>query len=215
MADNFTGNPGSGGQTFGSDEISGVHFPRSKLIIGEDGVNDGDVSLTNPLPVEQVQVGTLGIPVQEFLKNGGNVEANGDYSGGAVDFTYAPGAGEQVRIHSGVITIYDSAVGDPTKYGFLAALTNGIQIYVKNGGGVVQQLMGGEDIKTLYHWERLGCGVNIGSSGKVWVGVFEFHEKIRLDGDDGEYLAVTVNDDLTGLDGHTFYVAGHREDSRR
>lgn len=52
MADNFVADAGSGGDTFGADDISGVKFPRSKLIHGADGTNDGDVSTANPLPVE-------------------------------------------------------------------------------------------------------------------------------------------------------------------
>jgi hypothetical protein len=50
MADNVTLNPGTGGAVAASDEIGGVHFQRVKVITGVDGVNDGDVSSTNPLP---------------------------------------------------------------------------------------------------------------------------------------------------------------------
>lgn len=38
----------------GTDEIDGKHYQRIKLIHGNDGVNDGDVSKTNPMPVEDV-----------------------------------------------------------------------------------------------------------------------------------------------------------------
>lgn len=51
MADNTTLNTGSGGDTIASDDISGVKFPRSKITLGADGVNDGDVSSANPLPI--------------------------------------------------------------------------------------------------------------------------------------------------------------------
>lgn len=51
MADNFVTNAGSGGDTFGADDIGGVKFPRTKIIVGADGTNDGDVSSANPLPV--------------------------------------------------------------------------------------------------------------------------------------------------------------------
>jgi hypothetical protein len=51
MADNFPTNAGSGGVTFASDDVGGVHFPRLKLAIGADGINDGDVSAANPMPV--------------------------------------------------------------------------------------------------------------------------------------------------------------------
>jgi hypothetical protein len=38
----------------GTDEIDGKHYQRIKLIHGADGINDGDVSNTNPMPVEDV-----------------------------------------------------------------------------------------------------------------------------------------------------------------
>lgn len=37
MADTFTANPGAGGNTFASDDVSGVHYPRVKRSIGRDG----------------------------------------------------------------------------------------------------------------------------------------------------------------------------------
>lgn len=51
MADNTTLNSGSGGDSIGTDDIGGVKYPRGKLIHGADGTNDGDVAITNPLPV--------------------------------------------------------------------------------------------------------------------------------------------------------------------
>jgi len=51
MADNVVANLGEGGATFATDDIGGVQYPRHKIIIGADGVNDGDVSASNPLPV--------------------------------------------------------------------------------------------------------------------------------------------------------------------
>jgi hypothetical protein len=51
MADNVTLDAGSGGDTVAADDIGGVKFPRSKIVIGDDGTNDGDVSSSNPMPV--------------------------------------------------------------------------------------------------------------------------------------------------------------------
>lgn len=53
MADDILLNAGTGGDTIGADDISGVKYQRVKLITGADGVNDGDVSSANPLPVVQ------------------------------------------------------------------------------------------------------------------------------------------------------------------
>ena len=51
MADNVELNSMSGGRTVATDQISSVDYQRIKLIQGADGVNDGDVSTSLPLPV--------------------------------------------------------------------------------------------------------------------------------------------------------------------
>ena len=50
MADNVVTNPGAGGETFATDDIGGVQYPRSKVGWGADG-SYGDVSDANPLPI--------------------------------------------------------------------------------------------------------------------------------------------------------------------
>lgn len=52
MADNTTLNTGTGGDVIATDDISGVKYQRVKIVQGADGVNDGDVSSTNPLPID-------------------------------------------------------------------------------------------------------------------------------------------------------------------
>lgn len=51
MADNTTLNVGTGGDLIASDDIGGVKFQRVKLIHGDNGINAGDVSTTNPMPI--------------------------------------------------------------------------------------------------------------------------------------------------------------------
>ena len=67
MADNFTANAGSGGSTFASDDISSVQFPRVKLTLGADGTNDGDASLTNPIPVRVAPMAADGCDIFRSL----------------------------------------------------------------------------------------------------------------------------------------------------
>ncbi|WP_031431822.1 hypothetical protein [Methylomicrobium agile] len=50
MADHVTANPGSGGPTFATDEIGGVHYPISKIAHGADD-SATPVSTSDPLPV--------------------------------------------------------------------------------------------------------------------------------------------------------------------
>lgn len=54
MADNVTVTVfGGGSAVMATDDISSVHFERIKLALGADGVNDGDVSATNPVPAKE------------------------------------------------------------------------------------------------------------------------------------------------------------------
>jgi hypothetical protein len=53
MPDNVGYTPGTGA-TIAADDIGGNLFQRVKLIHGADGVNDGDVSALNGLPVQGV-----------------------------------------------------------------------------------------------------------------------------------------------------------------
>ena len=68
MADNFQASAGTGdGVVFGSDDVSGTHYPRLKLIHGADNANDGDVSTANPLPVRVLPVAADGCDVFRSL----------------------------------------------------------------------------------------------------------------------------------------------------
>lgn len=51
MADNVSITAGSG-TSIASDDIGGVQHQRIKLTLGADGVSDGDVSSSNPMPVD-------------------------------------------------------------------------------------------------------------------------------------------------------------------
>ena len=55
MADNITAlaNTGTGTDVLATDEIGGVHYPRSKVVFGADG-EATDVSAAAPLPVQEV-----------------------------------------------------------------------------------------------------------------------------------------------------------------
>jgi hypothetical protein len=56
VADDFQVNiPTSAGETFAGDDIGGVKWQRIKLTLGDDGVNDGDVSSANPVPTQQAR----------------------------------------------------------------------------------------------------------------------------------------------------------------
>lgn len=74
MADNTTLNTGTGGDVIATDDISGVKYQRVKIVQGADGVNDGDVSSTNPLPIDGTVVVTGTVAVTD---NSGSLTVDG------------------------------------------------------------------------------------------------------------------------------------------
>ena len=51
MADGTQLNVGAGGSDIFDEAISGFHYPVGKIVLGDHGIVDGDVSKNNPLPV--------------------------------------------------------------------------------------------------------------------------------------------------------------------
>lgn len=107
MADNTTLNSMTGGDSIAADEISGVKYQRIKLVEGADGVNDGDVSSSNPLPVEQtgaLPAGTNAI---------GKLSPNSGVDIGDVDVTSQP-ARDRGTDNQGVALQTDAIMNDTT-----------------------------------------------------------------------------------------------------
>jgi hypothetical protein len=80
MPDNVGYTPGSGA-TVSADEILGILFQRIKLTLGADGVNDGDVSSSNPMPIaaygELIEsIEAMRIAIQALTRNIGMATVN-------------------------------------------------------------------------------------------------------------------------------------------
>lgn len=69
FADNYTFSQGSG-KTAAADTIATVEYPRQKIVIGADGVNDGDVSSSNPMPVGGTGALAIGKAEDAIAANG-------------------------------------------------------------------------------------------------------------------------------------------------
>lgn len=67
MSDNTQLNPGVGGDIAAADDIGGVKYQRVKLVLGDDGVAEGDVSSNRAMPVSgpltQAQLTAQNVPV--------------------------------------------------------------------------------------------------------------------------------------------------------
>lgn len=151
MADDFVANPGAGGDTFAADDIAGVKYPRSKLVIGADGVNDGDVSATNPLPVNLEQV------------NGGSIALGaGSTSVTTIRVTVASDSSGQIAAIGKAA--HDAAIsGNPVRIGARAATAD----YTSVADGDTADLLcdtKGKQIVLPYalhenHWQYAGAAI--------------------------------------------------------
>lgn len=89
MSDNFATNPGSGGETFASDDIGGVQYPRIKLSWGADGVAV-DVSGANPLPTSVVGTVAVSGPLTDAQLRAAAVPVSGPLTDAQLRATPVP-----------------------------------------------------------------------------------------------------------------------------
>jgi len=125
MADNVTANTGSGGSTFASDDIGGIQYPRTKITVGADGTNDGDVSSANPLPVSAALSATDNAVLDAIAASlAGTLSVDGS------------GVTQPI---SGTITANLSAIDNAVLDAIAASLTGTLAV---DGSGVTQPVSG-------------------------------------------------------------------------
>jgi hypothetical protein len=144
----------------------------------------------------------------------GSKNANGNYASAAEEFLIQPGEKEYFKIERMIIQVRDSGAFDAGRYGNNITLTNGIVVQKKDANGVVTNITDNMPIQINADWGRVCFDVSLlsfgtGDDSLVVRWIFSKNgAPIHLDGDKGEYLAVILNDDLSGLNGHYFYVGG-------
>ncbi len=132
MADNTVLNPGSGGDTIATDDISGVKFQRVKITTGADGTAN-DVTNANPVPVSDAG-GTLSID-----DGGSSITVDGTVGIGLPTYDFDTGAGTDTQPAIGLIRRENGgavAVGSssPLPTSLAASSTDGA---AGSGNGVV------------------------------------------------------------------------------
>ncbi len=110
MSDNIDVTAGTG-KTIAADDISGVLYQRTKMIIGADGTNDGDVSSANPLPVI-LKAGTAAI---------GKLAANSGVDIGDVDILSIAAGNNNI----GDVDVASFASGKTIKRAVISGATSG------------------------------------------------------------------------------------------
>jgi hypothetical protein len=108
MADNI---PTTANASIATDDIGNIHFQRMKLVIGADGVNDGDVASGNPLPVEGTVLIDDTTPVDVAVT--GTVPVSGPLTDTQLRATAVPVADQPAL----VVELIDQASGTITYFG--------------------------------------------------------------------------------------------------
>jgi len=142
---------------------------------------------------------------------GGNENAIGDYSDTPTDFFIAAPEGDVIAIPALFISIEDLGMFRYCDYGASASLTNGISLqHTDSEGGEIMSLTNGVPVKCNGHWISSSYDRVLSEDPAVnnWLIVrwSMGSDRLPLVLRYGDRLAVTLNDDFSGLVSHRFRV---------
>ena len=154
--------------------------------------------------------------IYEYLRNGTH-QAVGNYLADPHELVYTCKTGSQkLYIHRMIIHIEDVGKFVSNRYGYDLVLVNGVHVAVHSADETERvDLDGGENIFTNAGWgavcydtrvDQYGTGNATGSLVVRWT-FSRAGAPIMLHS--GEHFVVTLNDDFTGLEAHTFMIQGH------
>jgi len=152
--------------------------------------------------------------VFEYLSNGSTIDAVGNY-GTAEEFKITCKAGNQ-KLHLARMIVYieDAGTFDMEKYGNAITLSNGIHISVKDSGGTeIADYDGGVNVFTNGGWGALCHDITnhtFGSGNNSLTARWTFAKAgTPISLTSGQEFIITLEDNFTGLVGHTFMVQGY------
>lgn len=136
----------------------------------------------------------------------------GNYAAGAIELKYTPPTGRLFQLTALFASLITKANLTSTGYGGLAAaLTNGVILRIQTLGRMIDTYT----FKQNYDYQLLATNYSVTNytAGKDGLKVGFAYDDIRasglvLDGNQGDYVSFTLNDDFTSLDQHEFSIAG-------
>lgn len=186
----------------------------------KDGVA---IDSTNPLPVdaglsEDAVVGLNPRPGRFLIQspeNGGSRDLNVDGSTTPVDFLLSPATGKKVVVKTLVLVFVDTAI-DFSKFGGIAAITNGLEIFTKEGGESERQI----NDALLDNADFYGLATDILLQSTPGSDILKIEldlsaklgTQFELTATRGDYVKITVNDDLSGLNEFYAIIFGYEVD---
>jgi len=178
-----------------------------KVTTIDDAEEAGEVRLQTEArlaPGSQVNIST-GIPsdpaalVINFVENGGSEDMLVDGDPTPVAFTYGPGAGIVLAVQSLLVVFTaDDFSFDGDSFGPNSLLTNGIKFETDVNSVVTELFVIKQNEDFLRIPGRIPL-VNSTGPKDVLSSAFIFGGLLQLDGDTGDQLIVTIQDDLTSV----------------
>lgn len=138
-----------------------------------------------------------------YLMDGSESNA-GQVNGASVnkEYTFAPSSDEVWFLERLVILILDPGTADATNFGAIGGLTNGCKIEVKSNGATSEyiNLKNNMDISTGFPDYNGGVSqTGLLSYDEAYVGYVDFKNPISLKGGMGDYVKLTVRDNLSNV----------------
>ena len=131
-------------------------------------------------------------------------------------YEIAPPAGQIWHLYRFITSIVHTTAADDSRFGNLAALTNGV---------ILRRMLGGGEIATFTNWKSngdlAGDMFNVDYTDKAGAGNFGTRARasikigtgaiLKLDGDAGDSVEIVIQDDLTTLVSYKVKFQGHIE----
>ena len=152
--------------------------------------------------------------ITRFLKDStGDANAARDFSGEATEFIICPENDQMFCLSTLNIVIADVGAFTPFTYGCRSGLVNGIAVQEHDSEGIVNDFTNGNVITNNLGWAGYGDSVDFitwDAGHKTLISRYNFSDchRVQLDSLKGDYLAVILNDDFSGLSAHNFFVTG-------
>lgn len=134
------------------------------------------------------------------------------------EFVIRPNAGQVLHLTRILVSMTHGSSGDPSEFGDLAELNNGVLLRVNVDGqyGTFTNWKNNADIKNdMYDVDFQQFSFFQGTYGTFGRGSFDrIGVAVRLDGRngaDGDFMELYIQDDLTGLDSFRIKAQGHIE----
>ena len=152
----------------------------------------------------------------DYMTNGVTKDAVGDYTSAVERFKITCETGSQkLHLHRMIIYLEDVGAFKSAKYGVDLDLSSGVHVRVHAADDSIHaDLTASDPIITNAQWGALCYDVTLdtfgtGNNGSLAVRWTLANAGVPVTLTSGEYLAVDLNDDFTGLEKQTFMVQGY------